>query len=71
LQNHTVTQSSFADPCAKQDGGFDSGFMPVAANSTAMQPTYTVQVNDTKPIWVYCKQAKGTFPLLPMSCTVF
>lgn len=24
-KNHTATQSSFADPCGKLDGGFDSG----------------------------------------------
>ncbi|EIW85455.1 Cupredoxin [Coniophora puteana RWD-64-598 SS2] len=60
-KNHTATQSTFADPCKKLDNtttnqlGFDSGFMPVA-NGTTTFPTYTVQVNDTKPIWVYCRQ---------------
>jgi hypothetical protein len=29
--------------------------MPVAANATAF-PTYTIQVNDTTPIWAYCRQ---------------
>jgi plastocyanin len=60
--NHTATQSSFAIPCEKlaltsSSGqvGFDSGFMPVSANATVF-PTYTIQVNDTKPIWVYCRQ---------------
>jgi len=60
--NHTATQSSFAVPCEKLaltstsgQVGFDSGFMPVSANST-VSPTYTIQVNDTKPIWVYCRQ---------------
>jgi len=55
-KNHTVTQSSFAQPCGHKDGGFDSSFMPVMANSTQAQPTFTIQVNDTKPIWVYCRQ---------------
>lgn len=58
--NHSVTQSSFADPCSKQDGGFNSGFMPVMANSSQAQPTFAITVNDTKPIWVYCAQAKNT-----------
>ncbi|KAF8973901.1 hypothetical protein BDZ97DRAFT_1777434 [Flammula alnicola] len=59
-KNHTVTQSSFADPCGKKAGGLDSGFMPVAANQTDNLPTFTVQVNDTNPIWVYCAQGART-----------
>ncbi|EGN96194.1 hypothetical protein SERLA73DRAFT_94255 [Serpula lacrymans var. lacrymans S7.3] len=62
-KNHTATQSTFADPCraltlTSTNGqiGFDSGFMPVSANATTF-PTYTVKVNDTSPIWVYCKQS--------------
>ncbi|KAK0198456.1 hypothetical protein F5146DRAFT_1019692 [Armillaria mellea] len=59
-KNHTVTQSSFADPCGPKEGGLDSGFMPVAANSTDSPPIWTMTVNDTQPIWVYCKQAAKT-----------
>ncbi|KZO91194.1 hypothetical protein CALVIDRAFT_558294 [Calocera viscosa TUFC12733] len=61
--NHTATQSSFANPCVKlKDAsgnpiGFDSGFMPVAATQTTDFPSYQVQVNDTTPIWVYCRQS--------------
>lgn len=29
--------------------------MAVAADATTF-PTYTIQVNDTKPIWAYCRQ---------------
>jgi len=61
-KNHTVTQSTFANPCraltltsTTGQVGFDSGFMPVGANATSF-PTYTIQVNDTTPIWAYCKQ---------------
>jgi plastocyanin len=61
-KNHTATQSSFAAPCqmlastsTSGQVGFDSGFMPVAANATVF-PTYTIQVNDTTPIWAYCRQ---------------
>ncbi|KAI0031702.1 Cupredoxin [Vararia minispora EC-137] len=61
-KNHTVTQSTFGAPClplaqSSQSGqvGFDSGFVPVS-NGTNTFPTFTVQVNDTAPIWVYCKQ---------------
>jgi len=59
-KNHTVTQSSFASPCGRKDGGIDSGFMPVAANQTDNLPTYTVSVPDTNPIWIYCAQAANT-----------
>jgi len=59
-KNHTVTQSSFAGPCTPKEGGFDSGFMPVQANQTDNFPTYTVTVNDTTPIWVFCRQAANT-----------
>jgi len=55
-----VTQSSFADPCGKKEGGFDSGFMPVPANQTDHLPTYTITINDTQPVWVYCRQASKT-----------
>ncbi|KAF8831784.1 hypothetical protein HHX47_DHR1000871 [Lentinula edodes] len=61
-KNHTVTQSSFADPCtalsASSPGtvSFDSGFMPVATNATTF-PTVTIQINDTKPFWAYCRQS--------------
>ncbi|EIN08042.1 hypothetical protein PUNSTDRAFT_53336 [Punctularia strigosozonata HHB-11173 SS5] len=62
-KNHTATQSSFANPCrsltlTSTTGqiGFDSGFMPVSDNATTF-PTFTIQVNDSSPIWVYCKQA--------------
>ncbi|KAJ6500550.1 Cupredoxin [Mycena sanguinolenta] len=61
-KNHTVTQSSFADPCraltltsTTGQTGFDSGFMPVAANATDF-PTFTVQINDSAPVWLYCRQ---------------
>jgi plastocyanin len=59
-KNHTVTQSSFASPCGPKAGGIDSGFMPVPANTTDNFPTYTITVNDTQPVWVYCRQASNT-----------
>jgi len=59
-KNHTVTQSSFASPCGKKDGGIASGFMPVPANQTDNLPTFTVTVDNTDPIWIYCAQAANT-----------
>lgn len=61
-KNHTATASSFAAPCRPLsvtsptgEIGFDSGFIAVADNAMTF-PTYTVRVNDTKPVWVYCRQ---------------
>ncbi|KAI0824203.1 hypothetical protein BC628DRAFT_1411131 [Trametes gibbosa] len=62
-KNHTATQSSFAAPCVRLKDttgaaiGLDSGFMPVAADATSF-PTWNVTVNDTAPIWFYCRQHK-------------
>lgn len=59
--NHSVAQSSFADPCMpiseSESGngttGFFSGFMPVKPEDTLM-PTFTIPIVDEKPIWFYC-----------------
>lgn len=64
--NHTVTQSSFDNPCIPLAAGasnssvkgIDSGFQPVAASAGAgSAPVFTVMVKDNKPLWLYC--AKG------------
>ncbi|KAI9842697.1 MAG: hypothetical protein M1837_006982 [Sclerophora amabilis] len=61
--NHSVVQSTFDKPCepiAKNSPGVQglfSGFMPVKPTDTVM-PAYTIAINDTKPIWFYCSQAK-------------
>jgi len=54
-KNHTVTQSTFAAPCQSMSGGVDSGFQPVAANASNV-PTFSVMVNNTQPLWFYCRQ---------------
>ena len=62
--NHTVTQSTFDAPCQPVSmhsnlTGFHSGFQPAAASAAmGMIPTYTIQVNSTTPIWVYCAQGR-------------
>jgi plastocyanin len=53
---HSVTQSSFADPCthltanttASTPAGFDSGLVTSS--------TFTINVTDNQPIWFHCKQ---------------
>ncbi|KAI6784284.1 uncharacterized protein J7T54_004830 [Emericellopsis cladophorae] len=65
--NHTITQSSFDKPCtpwtpaanesSTQMEAIKSGFQPVDASwMDGNIPTYTVMVNDTKPLWFYCGQ---------------
>jgi plastocyanin len=61
-KNHTVTQSAFATPCnlltntTTNAVGFNSGFVPVAANATAF-PAWTLEVTVATPIWFFCAQA--------------
>jgi plastocyanin len=56
-KNHSATQSTFAAPCNPKEGGFDSGFQFVAANTAADQlPMWELTVQTTEPIWAYCKQ---------------
>ncbi|KAH9979035.1 hypothetical protein BGW80DRAFT_1282507 [Lactifluus volemus] len=59
-KNHSVTQSSFQNPCTHLNNGFDSDFHPVANASSWDLPTFWVTVNDTNPVWVYCRQAANT-----------
>ncbi|KXN80990.1 hypothetical protein AN958_06502 [Leucoagaricus sp. SymC.cos] len=55
-KNHSVTQSSFANPCTRLPNGIDSGFMFVDPAATA-HPIWSFQVNDTSaPLWFYCAQ---------------
>jgi len=60
--NHTVTQSTFDAPCQpiamhSNVTGIFSGFMPVKATDTDT-PTYTIMINSTTPMWLYCSQGK-------------
>jgi hypothetical protein len=56
-KNHTVTQSSFDNPCHPLENGFFSGFVPTTASPSST--SFTITVNDTKPIWFYCGQTTG------------
>lgn len=58
--NHTVTQSSFANPCAWQfntvanANGFNSGFVPFDAASGSVG-VYSLEITQTAtPIWYFC-----------------
>lgn len=56
-KNHSVIQSTFAEPCKPQDHGFFSAFTPAESQDVEAPTTWTIKVNDSKPIWVYCGQA--------------
>ncbi|QRV76188.1 plastocyanin-like domain protein [Ceratobasidium sp. AG-Ba] len=61
-KNHTVTESSFDNPCNRlvdSSGGqigFRTGFVPVPATQTSHFPTRKFKVTDDKPHWFYCGQ---------------
>ncbi|KZT26567.1 hypothetical protein NEOLEDRAFT_1132091, partial [Neolentinus lepideus HHB14362 ss-1] len=58
-KNHTVTQSTFADPCEQMTTptvGIDSGFVPVAADATTFPVWSFTMTNASAPLWFYCKQ---------------
>ncbi|KAJ7327899.1 hypothetical protein DFH08DRAFT_621436, partial [Mycena albidolilacea] len=54
--NHSVTQSSFADPCQPLDGGFDSGWVSVKEELLSPPEWNLTITNDQILIWFYCKQ---------------
>ncbi|KAK0483921.1 Cupredoxin [Armillaria novae-zelandiae] len=51
--NHSATQSTFASPCNKS--GIDSGFVPIASNSTQFGQ-WSFTVDNTTPLWFFCAQ---------------
>ncbi|KAH6668307.1 hypothetical protein B0J14DRAFT_641890 [Halenospora varia] len=57
-KNHSVVQSSFANPCHPLAGGFFSSFVPTKNSPSGA--SFTVIVNDTRPIWFYCSQTSSS-----------
>jgi len=53
-KNHSVTQSTFANPCSQQ--GIGSGFQLVPAGSTSFPQWSFTMNNDTSPLWFFCAQ---------------
>lgn len=60
-KNHTLVQSSFADPCEPLAGGIFAGFQPtnVTKDDTGFVTfrTVTFPVTTESPLWYYCAQA--------------
>jgi len=56
-KSHSVTQSTFDNPCTVKPQGVDSGFFPVAAGATSF-PQWSIRVNNvTGPLWFFCNRA--------------
>ncbi|KAK0725101.1 hypothetical protein B0H67DRAFT_641555 [Lasiosphaeris hirsuta] len=58
-RNHSVTQSSFEKPCMPLDNAIFSAFVPTDSPDVASRTTFTIEVKDDKPIWIYCSQTNG------------
>jgi plastocyanin len=60
--NHTLVQSSFADPCTPLVNGIFAGFQPsnVTKSSTGVVTLKTVEfeLGTSAPLWFYCAQGK-------------
>jgi hypothetical protein len=63
-KNHSVTQSSFAEPCTRQfntvtqQPGIYSGFFTVSATD-GLFPAFQVEIKQSNaPIWMFCNQAQ-------------
>ncbi|KAL0577877.1 hypothetical protein V5O48_004113 [Marasmius crinis-equi] len=54
--NHTVTQSTFSDPCTTKAKGLDTGFNQAVAVGASELPVLSFVVNTTDPLWFYCAQ---------------
>jgi hypothetical protein len=55
-KNHTVTQSSFKEPCSPLADGFDTGFNQFNPHNISGAFVKYFPVTTKKPQWFYCKQ---------------
>jgi hypothetical protein len=60
-RNHTVTQSSFQNPCTYNGVGADSGFMPssnnLTSNNTDGAPVIQYDITTLEPQFFFCEQS--------------
>ncbi|KIJ41892.1 hypothetical protein M422DRAFT_780130 [Sphaerobolus stellatus SS14] len=53
---HSITQSSFENPCTPLEGGFDSGVTGNVNGQPSIDPVWNLTItDDTQPIWFFCK----------------
>lgn len=59
--NHTLTESSFENPCKKLDGTIiDTNFQNVNKQDIPEFKPFDLTIDSDKPRFFYCKQANGT-----------
>jgi len=58
---HTVTQSSFEEPCSPLPGGFHSGYIRGLNLTAPVQIWNLVVTNVNAPIWFFCATTSPTF----------
>lgn len=58
-KNHSVAQSTFANPCTASNGGFWSGYISTTSVEAAANWTFNYEItNASAPIWFYCTQGQ-------------
>ncbi|KAI0279089.1 hypothetical protein BGY98DRAFT_933392 [Russula aff. rugulosa BPL654] len=61
IKNHSVTQSTFNEPCTPLPYGADTGFMAVSPGTPDNDlPVQKFTVIDESPVWIYCRQDANT-----------
>jgi len=61
IKNHSVTQSSFNEPCTPLPNGTDTGFIPVSPGTPDNDlPVQVFTVIDESPVWIHCRQNANT-----------
>ncbi|KAL0063758.1 hypothetical protein AAF712_009315 [Marasmius tenuissimus] len=54
-KNHSVSQSTFAEPCKFKENGVDSGFQ-ATQEGAAQIASWSFELNTTEPLWFFCAQ---------------
>ena len=53
---HDVVQGDYNSPCNPLKNAFYSGFIQPASSSGEADQVFTIIINDTNPIWIYCSE---------------
>ncbi|KAF2756945.1 hypothetical protein EJ05DRAFT_48578 [Pseudovirgaria hyperparasitica] len=58
-RNHTLTESSLADPCKRKEGGVDTLFANFNPDNQAGKFLFTLKIESDQARYFYCKQGNG------------
>lgn len=53
---HDVVQGDYNNPCDPVKNGFYSGFITPTGASGEADEMFTITINNTDPIWIYCSE---------------